>query len=545
MNKTVATIPIAGMKPGTSGLRKKVVEFASGHYLPNFVQAVFDAVKPEAGFAGQTLVVGGDGRYYNREAIQTVIRMAAANGFARVLVGQDGILSTPAASCVIRQHVAFGGLILSASHNPGGPDGDFGIKFNGANGGPAAEKITDAIYACTEKINRFLTTDTPDVDLGRIGVQQVEGMRVEVIDAVADYVALMRKLFDFPALKRLFASGFRLSFDAMHAVTGPYAHAIFELELGAAPGTVRNGVPLPDFGGHHPDPNLVHAKELLDRMMGPDAPDLGAASDGDGDRNLIIGRGIFISPSDSLAMLAANAHLAPAYRQGIAGIARSMPTSGAADRVAQALGVPCFETPTGWKFFGNLLDAGKVTLCGEESAGTGSDHVREKDGVWAVLLWLNILAVRQQSVKQIAHEHWAHFGRNYYTRHDYEDIDSSVAKDLMQALALRMRDLTGHELEGRLVATADDFSYLDPVDGSLSKNQGLRIVFEDGCRIVYRLSGTGTSGATLRVYIERFEGNPTGHGMETQAALADLILLADSLAGIRVRTGRLAPSVIT
>ncbi|HOZ63978.1 MAG TPA: alpha-D-glucose phosphate-specific phosphoglucomutase [Burkholderiaceae bacterium] len=545
MNKTVATIPIAGMKPGTSGLRKKVVEFASGHYLPNFVQAVFDAVKPEAGFAGQTLVVGGDGRYYNREAIQTVIRMAAANGFARVLVGQDGILSTPAASCVIRQHVAFGGLILSASHNPGGPDGDFGIKFNGANGGPAAEKITDAIYACTEKINRFLTTDTPDVDLGRIGVQQVEGMRVEVIDAVADYVALMRKLFDFPALTRLFASGFRLSFDAMHAVTGPYAHAIFELELGAAPGTVRNGVPLPDFGGHHPDPNLVHAKELLDRMMGPDAPDLGAASDGDGDRNLIIGRGIFISPSDSLAMLAANAHLAPAYRQGIAGIARSMPTSGAADRVAQALGVPCFETPTGWKFFGNLLDAGKVTLCGEESAGTGSDHVREKDGVWAVLLWLNILAVRQQSVKQIAHEHWAHFGRNYYTRHDYEDIDSLVAKDLMQALALRMRDLTGHELEGRLVATADDFSYLDPVDGSLSKNQGLRIVFEDGCRIVYRLSGTGTSGATLRVYIERFEGNPTRHGMETQAALADLILLAESLAGIRVRTGRLAPSVIT
>jgi phosphoglucomutase len=545
MNKTVATIPIAGMKPGTSGLRKKVVEFASGHYLPNFVQAVFDAVKPEAGFAGQTLVVGGDGRYYNREAIQTVIRMAAANGFARVLVGQDGILSTPAASCVIRQHVAFGGLILSASHNPGGPDGDFGIKFNGANGGPAAEKITDAIYACTEKIDRYHTTDAPDVDLGRVGILQVEGMRVEVIDAVADYVALMRKLFDFPALKRLFASGFRLSFDAMHAVTGPYAHAIFELELGAAPGTVRNGVPLPDFGGHHPDPNLVHAKELLDRMMGPDAPDLGAASDGDGDRNLIIGRGIFISPSDSLAMLAANAHLAPAYRQGIAGIARSMPTSGAADRVAQALGVPCFETPTGWKFFGNLLDAGKVTLCGEESAGTGSDHVREKDGVWAVLLWLNILAVRQQSVKQIAHEHWAHFGRNYYTRHDYEDIDSSVAKDLMQALALRMRDLTGHELEGRLVATADDFSYLDPVDGSLSKNQGLRIVFEDGCRIVYRLSGTGTSGATLRVYIERFEGNPTRHGMETQAALADLILLAESLAGIRVRTGRLAPSVIT
>ncbi|WP_088279636.1 alpha-D-glucose phosphate-specific phosphoglucomutase [Ideonella sp. A 288] len=545
MIQTIATAPIAGMKPGTSGLRKKVTEFAAGHYLPNFVQSVFDAVRPQAGFGGLTLVVGGDGRYFNREAIQTVLRMAAANGFARVLVGQDGIFSTPAASAVIRQHGAFGDLILSASHNPGGPDGDFGIKFNGANGGPAAEKITDAIYTRTLTIDRFFTTDTADIDLGTLGTQEVERMQVEVVDPVADYLALMRKLFDFPALQRLFASGFRLAFDAMHAVTGPYAHAIFERELGAAPGTVRNGTPLPDFGGHHPDPNLVHAKELHDLMMSADAPDLGAASDGDGDRNLIIGRGLFIAPSDSLAMLAANAHLAPAYQGGIAGIARSMPTSGAADRVAQALGVPCFETPTGWKFFGNLLDAGKVTLCGEESAGTGSDHVREKDGVWAVLLWLNILAVRQQSVQAIAHEHWARFGRNYYTRHDHEDLDSAVANDLMQALATRVLGLAGGTLEGRAVAIADDFSYLDPVDGSVSKHQGLRLVFGDGSRIVYRLSGTGTSGATLRVYIERFEADPARHRLDTQAALADLITLADRLAGIRDRTGREVPSVVT
>ncbi len=543
---THATAPIAGMKPGTSGLRKKVAEFAAGAYLANFVQSVFDAVRPEAGgFAGLTLVVGGDGRYYNLQAIQTVIRMAAANGFARVLVGQGGILSTPAASCVIRQHQAYGGLILSASHNPGGPDGDFGIKFNSANGGPAPEKVTDAIYACTLKISAYRSTDTPDVDLDRIGTQTVGSMAVEVIDPVADYLALMRKLFDFDALKRLFASGFTLAFDAMHAVTGPYAHAIFERELGAAPGTVRNGTPLPDFGGHHPDPNLVHAKELYDLMMSPQAPDLGAASDGDGDRNLIIGRGLFVAPSDSLAMLAANAHLAPAYAQGIAGIARSMPTSGAADRVAQALGVPCFETPTGWKFFGNLLDAGKVTICGEESAGTGSDHVREKDGIWAVLLWLNILAVRQQGVQQIAHDHWASYGRNYYTRHDYEEVDSAAAAGLMQAVQAQLPTLAGSVLDGRTVATADDFSYLDPIDGSLSQHQGLRIVFADGSRIVYRLSGTGTSGATLRVYIERFEGDAARHGLETQAALADLIVLADRLAGIQQRTGRTTPSVIT
>ena len=399
---TRTTQPIAGMKPGTSGLRKKVVEFQQPHYLANFVQSVFDAVRPDAGFGGCTLVLGGDGRYFNLEAAQQVIRIAAANGFARVLVGQHGILSTPAASCVIRARGAFGGLILSASHNAGGPDGDFGIKFNGANGGPAVERVTDAIYAHTLAITRILTTDTADVDLGTLGCTTVDGMVVEVFDSVADYLALMRQLFDFDALRRLFAGGFRLAFDAMHAVTGPYAHAIFERELGAPAGTVRNGTPLPDFGGHHPDPNLVHAKALYDEMMAPGAPDLGAASDGDGDRNLIIGRGIFVAPSDSLAMLAANAHLAPAYRAGLAGVARSMPTSGAVDAVARALGIPCYETPTGWKYFGNLLDAGRITLCGEESAGTGSDHVREKDGVWAVLLWLSILAARGQSVREIA-----------------------------------------------------------------------------------------------------------------------------------------------
>jgi len=542
---TRTTQPIAGMKPGTSGLRKKVVEFQQPHYLANFVQSVFDAVRPDAGFGGCTLVLGGDGRYFNLEAAQQVIRIAAANGFARVLVGQHGILSTPAASCVIRARGAFGGLILSASHNAGGPDGDFGIKFNGANGGPAVERVTDAIYAHTLAITRILTTDTADVDLGTLGCTTVDGMVVEVFDSVADYLALMRQLFDFDALRRLFAGGFRLAFDAMHAVTGPYAHAIFERELGAPAGTVRNGTPLPDFGGHHPDPNLVHAKALYDEMMAPGAPDLGAASDGDGDRNLIIGRGIFVAPSDSLAMLAANAHLAPAYRAGLAGVARSMPTSGAVDAVARALGIPCYETPTGWKYFGNLLDAGRITLCGEESAGTGSDHVREKDGVWAVLLWLSILAARGQSVREIASQHWATHGRHYYTRHDYEEIATSDAQPLMADLAARLAGLRGTQLGGLTVAEADDFSYTDPVDGSVSAHQGLRIVFADGSRIVYRLSGTGTAGATLRVYIERYEPDPAHHGLDTQQALAGLIALADALAQIRQRTGRQAPDVVT
>jgi phosphoglucomutase len=542
---TIPTAPIAGMKPGTSGLRKKVTEFQKPHYLANFVQSIFNAVRPADGFASQTLVLGGDGRFFNLEAAQLIIRMAAANGFARVLVGQGGILSTPAASCVIRKHQTFGGIILSASHNAGGPAGDFGIKFNAANGGPAPEHLTEAMYAASQVITEYQTVDTPDVDLHRLSTQDVAGMAVEVIDPVADYAELMEQLFDFPKLRALFASGFRLRFDAMHAVTGPYAHAIFEGLLGAPAGTVVNGTPLPDFGDHHPDPNLGHAKALYDVMMGADAPDLGAASDGDGDRNLIIGRGLFISPSDSLAMLAANAHRAPAYAQGLAGIARSMPTSGAADRVAAALGIPCFETPTGWKFFGNLLDAGKVTICGEESAGTGSDHVREKDGLWAVLLWLNILAERRQSVAEIAREHWATYGRNYYTRHDYEEIDSAAANQLMAGLSDQLPNLPGRTVAGTQVQLADDFSYLDPVDGSVSAKQGVRVVLTDGSRIVYRLSGTGTAGATLRVYIEQFESDPARHDLPTQDALATLIAAADELARIRELTGRTEPSVIT
>ena len=546
---SLPTQPIAGMKPGTSGLRKKVTEFQRPLYLANFVQSVFDAVRPEAGFSGQTLVLGGDGRYFNLEAAQQVLRMAAANGFARVLVGQNALLSTPAASAVIRRHGAFGGLILSASHNAGGPAGDFGIKFNAANGGPATERITDAIYARSLRIDRILTLDLPDIDLSQPARHRLGEMQVEVIDPVADYLDLMARLFDFDALRRLFASGFRLSFDAMHAVTGPYAHALFEGLLGAPAGTVQNGVPLPDFGGGHPDPNLVHAHELHELMMGADAPDLGAASDGDGDRNLVIGRGIFVSPSDALAVLAANAPLAPAYRSGIVGIARSMPTSSAADAVARALGVPCYETPTGWKYFGNLLDAGRITLCGEESAGAGSNHVREKDGIWAVLLWLSILAARGQSVQALMQQHWATYGRHYYTRHDYEEVDAAAAEQLIADLRGRLPALPGTQLgsqrDVRSVVLADDFSYTDPVDGSVAAKQGLRIVFEDGARIVYRLSGTGTAGATLRVYIERFEADRSQHGLDPQQALAGLITLADGLAQIRQRTGRDAPDVVT
>ncbi len=538
MIKTVATTPFEGQRPGTSGLRKKVPVFQTPHYVENFVQSVFDSL---AGFAGKTLVLGGDGRYFNRETVQTVLKMAAASGFGRVVVGQGGILSTPAASHVIRKRGAFGGLILSASHNPGGPDGDFGIKYNIGNGGPAPEAITEAIFAHTRSIREYRIAEAPDCDLDRLGETSLAGMVVEVIDPVADYQALMETLFDFTAIRALFAGGFTMRFDAMSAVTGPYAHAILEGALGAAPGTVMNGTPLPDFGGHHPDPNLVHAKHLYDLAMSEAAPDLCAASDGDGDRNLIIGRGQFVTPSDSVAMLAANAHLAPGYAAGLAGIARSMPTSAAADRVAQALGIASFETPTGWKFFGNLLDAGLATICGEESAGTGSNHVREKDGLWAVLLWLNILAVRKQSVAEIVREHWARYGRNYYSRHDYEEVPADGANALMQALRDGLAALVGRHA----IVAADDFAYHDPVDGSLSEHQGIRVLFGDGARIVYRLSGTGTAGATLRVYLERYEPDPSQHAIDTQAALAKLIVLAEELAGIARHTGRSAPSVIT
>ena len=543
MIRTVPTTPYDDQKPGTSGLRKQVPHFRQENYAENFIQSIFDALD---GFEGGTLVIGGDGRFHNREVIDVAIRMAAANGFGRVLVGRGGILSTPAASNLIRKNGAVGGIILSASHNPGGPAGDFGIKYNGANGGPAPEKVTEAIHARTLSIREYRIVEAAEVDLDRIGAGEIGGMRVEVIDPVADYATLMESLFDFEAIRAMFAGGFRMAFDAMHAVTGPYAQDILERRLGAEVGTVRDAVPLPDFGGGHPDPNLVHARGLYDLMMGPDAPDFGAASDGDGDRNLIIGRGIFITPSDSLAMLAANAHLAPAYADGLKGIARSMPTSRAADRVAEKLGVKLYETPTGWKFFGNLLDAGLVTICGEESAGTGSDHVREKDGLWAVLLWLNILAARRgESAMDIARGHWAEYGRDYYARHDYEGVASEPAAALVDDLRRRLGDLPGRSFGGLTVTEADDFAYHDPVDGSDSARQGLRVMFEDGARVVFRLSGTGTSGATLRVYLERHEADPARHGLETAEALADVTAAAEALAGIRERTGRDGPDVIT
>lgn len=541
--RTVSTQAIAGQRPGTSGLRKKVTVFQQSPYLENFVQSIFDSLE---GFEGQTLVLGGDGRFFNAEAIQVILRMAAANGFGKVLVGQHGILSTPAVSCVIRKHRTFGGIILSASHNPGGPDGDFGIKYNTSNGGPAPEKITEAIYANTQKISRYLTLDAADVDLATLGPARVGEMAVEVIDSVADHADLLASLFDFDRIGQLLRGGqFRMCFDAMHAVTGPYAHEIFVKRLGAPAASVINGVPLPDFGGGHPDPNPTYAKELIERLFASDAPDFGAASDGDGDRNMIVGRHFVVTPSDSLAVLAANATLVPGYKAGLKGVARSMPTSAAADRVAAKLGIASYETPTGWKFFGNLLDAGKVTLCGEESSGTGSDHLREKDGIWAVLFWLNILAVRGESVEQILREHWKTFGRNYYSRHDYEGVDSSAANGLMDHLRAQLAQLPGRTVAGLEIATADDFAYTDPVDGSVSTAQGIRIGLKDGSRLVYRLSGTGTEGATLRVYLERFEPDATKHAIDTQQALAPLIALADALAGIKERTGRSEPTVIT
>jgi len=540
--RTIATAPYTDQKPGTSGLRKRVPVFQQARYLENFAQSIFDtiAAPPDA-----TLVLGGDGRYYNREAIQIILKMAAANGFGRVLVGQGGILSTPAASCLIRKYRTHGGIILSASHNPGGPDGDFGIKYNTANGGPAPEKITDAIFAQSKKIAQYRIADAADVELDRTGDYEIGDMTVSVIDPVEAYAELMESLFDFAAIRALLASGFRIKFDAMHAVTGPYAREIFVNRLGAPADSIMNAVPLPDFGGGHPDPNLTYAHELVEVLYGDGGPDFGAASDGDGDRNMILGKHFFVTPSDSLAILAANAHLVPGYQQGLAGIARSMPTSAAADRVAKALGIPCYETPTGWKFFGNLMDAGKVTLCGEESFGTGSDHIREKDGLWAVLFWLNILAVRKQSVEAIVFEHWARFGRNVYSRHDYEDIPADTANGVMKLLQDRFAELRGAQFGHLRVKVCDDFSYTDPVDGSVSTGQGVRIIFTDDSRIVFRLSGTGTGGATLRIYLESFEPDVSKHHLDAQQALATLISIALQISELRKRTGREQPTVIT
>ncbi len=541
--RRIPTTAYDDQRPGTSGLRKKVAVFRQPGYLENFVQSVFDTV-PE--LAGATLVLGGDGRHHNAEAAQIILRMAAANGVARVLVGVGALLSTPAASCVIRKHGAAGGLILSASHNPGGPDADFGIKYNTGAGGPAPEAITEAIYARSRALDAYHIVEADSIDLSQPASTRLGEMAVEIIDPVEDYAALMESLFDFDRIAAALGSGsLSLAFDAMNAVTGPYASAILEGRLGAPSGTVMRGEPLEDFGGAHPDPNLAHARELVALMARPDAPALGAASDGDGDRNMILGRGAYVTPSDSLAVLAASATLVPGYAGGLAGVARSMPTSGAVDRVAEALEIECFETPTGWKFFGNLLDAGRITLCGEESFGTGSSHVREKDGLWAVLFWLDVLAARGLSVAEILAEHWRAYGRTYYTRHDYEGLDAERAAGLVDALRARLPVLPGSSVKGLGILAADDFRYEDPVDGSVSERQGIRVQLDGGARVVYRLSGTGTEGATLRVYVERHAPDPADHGLDTQVALARPLRAASHIARIAEHTGREAPDVVT
>lgn len=540
--RTIETKPIEGQKPGTSGLRKKSRVFMEPHYLENFVQAIWNAI---GGVRGKTLVLGGDGRYFNDRASQVVLRMAAASGAKRVIVGRDAILSTPAASHLIRLNKTDGGIILSASHNPGGPDEDFGIKYNTANGGPAPEGVTERILEATKTLTEYHIAEVQDADLSLVGRTKLAGMTVDVVDPVTDYQALMETLFDFDAIRALFASGFRVRFDAMHAVTGPYAKAILEGALGAPAGTVVNGTPSPDFGGGHPDPNPIWAKELMDVTMSEDAPDFGAASDGDGDRNMIVGKGIYVTPSDSLAVLAALATDVPAYKNGLAGVARSMPTSRAVDKVAEELGIDCYETPTGWKFFGNLLDAGKVTICGEESAGTGSDHVREKDGLWAVLFWLNILAVKRTSVAELMRDHWARFGRNVYSRHDYEAVEAGAAGAMMDALKDQLPTLAGTTLAGRTVESASEFAYDDPVDGSRSTGQGIQVHLDGGGRIVFRLSGTGTEGATVRVYLEDVITDPAHLEDDPQEALAAIVQAADEVAELHERTGRDAPDVKT
>ncbi len=541
--ETIKTQPYNDQNPGTSGLRKKVKIFQQPGYLENFVQSIFDSLE---GFNGKALVLGGDGRYFNRVAIQIIIKIAAANGFGELIIGQSGLLSTPAASHIIRKYSAFGGLVLSASHNPGGPDEDFGIKYNVSNGGPAPEKYTDAFYQRSQIIDSYKTARIEDVDLDRIGSQHIGEIKITIIDPVTDYAELMQSIFDFNLLKQSISSGYiTLLFDAMSAITGPYAKRILVDMLGAAPESVINAEPLEDFGGHHPDPNLAHAQELAERMFSADAPTFGAASDGDGDRNMITGSNFFVTPSDSLAIMAANASLIPAYAKGLRGVARSMPTSQAVDRVAANYNIPCYETPTGWKFFGNLLDAGKITLCGEESFGTGSDHVREKDGLWAVLFWLNLIAKKRQSVADIVHEHWQKFGRDIYCRHDYEAVETPIASSIVEHLRNQLPALPSRSFGEYVVKYADEFSYEDPIDGSISKNQGIRIGFENGSRIVFRLSGTGTVGATLRIYIERFEANATRHDQDAQEALGELIILAEQLCEIKKRTGRTEPDVIT
>ncbi len=539
----ITTTPFDDQKPGTSGLRKKVTVFQQANYLENFVQSIFNSLDD---LKGKTLVLGGDGRYYNRQAIQTIIKMAAANDVAGLIIGQGGLFSTPAASNIIRKYQAFGGIVLSASHNPGGPDEDFGIKYNVSNGGPAPEKFTDALFENTKTIKEYKIAKIDDVDLDQIGEQQTGNIKINIVDSVADYAELMAQIFDFDLLKSCIGSGYiSLCFDAMHAITGPYAKHILVDVLGASPDSIINAEPKEDFGGGHPDPNMAHAKELTEIMFSDQAPTFGAASDGDGDRNMVMGAGIFVTPSDSLAIIAANAKSIPAYSKGISGVARSMPTSQAVDRVAAKQNLACFETPTGWKYFGNLLDAGKITICGEESFGTGSDHVREKDGLWAVLFWLNLVARRRQPVVEIVQEHWRQYGRDIYCRHDYEAVDAKIANEIFDHLKQQLSGLAGQSFGENTVDYADIFSYTDPVDQSVSHNQGIRIGFSNGSRMVFRLSGTGTVGATLRIYLEKFEADADKHDQDAQEALAELIELAEQFCQVKQRTGRTAPDVIT
>ena len=539
----VKTSPFLDQKPGTSGLRKQVTVFQQDNYLENFVQSVFDCL-PE--LKGSTLVVGGDGRYYNREAIQIIISMAAANQVGKLLIGQAGILSTPAVSHLIRKNEALGGIILSASHNPGGKDGDFGIKYNANNGGPAPESLTDKIFSASKTITEYKKVENDIIDLEVLGTSSVSDMQIEIIDSVSDYADLMESLFDFPKIRDLVAQPeFGICFDAMSAVTGPYATEILGRRLGVSDQNIIRAEPLEDFGGGHPDPNLAHAKELVKRMFADDAPAFGAASDGDGDRNMILGANCYVTPSDSLAILAANAHLIPAYKDGLAGVARSMPTSQAVDRVAERLNLTSYETPTGWKFFGNLLDANKITLCGEESFGTGSDHVREKDGLWAVLFWLNILAVKKQSIKEIVNDHWKEYGRNFYTRHDFEGVDTDAADNVFNHLESQLTKVVGQQFMGRTISVADNFTYLDPIDSSVSANQGIRFLFEDGARIIFRKSGTGTSGATIRLYVEHFEADNAKFDHETQEVLSDLLETAETIGQVKLQTGKEIADVIT
>ncbi|WZZ89019.1 hypothetical protein YC2023_117598 [Brassica napus] len=531
--KSLPTKPIEGQKTGTSGLRKKVKVFMQDNYLANWIQALFNSL-PLEDYKDATLVLGGDGRYFNKEASQIIIKIAAGNGVGKILVGQEGILSTPAVSAVIRKRKANGGFIMSASHNPGGPEYDWGIK-----------------------ISEIKVAEIPDIDLSHVGVTKYGNFSVEVIDPISDYLELMEDVFDFDLIRGLLSrSDFGFMFDAMHAVTGAYAKPIFVDNLEAKPDSISNGVPLEDFGHGHPDPNLTYAKDLVDVMYRDDGPDFGAASDGDGDRNMVLGNKFFVTPSDSVAIIAANAQEAiPYFRAGPKGLARSMPTSGALDRVAEKLKLPFFEVPTGWKFFGNLMDAGKLSICGEESFGTGSDHIREKDGIWAVLAWLSILAHRNKdkkpgeklvSVADVVNEYWATYGRNFFSRYDYEECESEGANKMIEYLRdIVAKSKAGENYGNYVLQFADDFSYTDPVDGSVASKQGVRFVFTDGSRIIYRLSGTGSAGATVRIYIEQFEPDVSKHDVDAQIALKPLIDLALSVSKLKEFTGREKPTVIT